>query len=534
MKTSRNLLALASATLLLAATANSQAQYTLLHSFAGPPNDGQYPLGSLTQVGTTLYGMTLRGGSGNIGTIFQISTDGSGYTNLHSFAGYPIDGDAPNGSLTLNGTILYGMTEWGGSAYPAAGTIFQINTDGSGYTNLHSFAGPANDGDQPLGSLTLNGTTLYGMAWDGGSNLYYGTIFRINTDGSGYTTLHSFAGYPIDGAKPVGDVTLVGSNLYGMTSGGGASNTGTIFRINADGSGYTNLYSFGSIVNDGSTPGGDVTLVGSTLYGMTCGGGSSGSGTVFRINTDGSGYTNLHSFGSVANDGSQPCRSLTLVGSTLYGMTWGGGTSNTGTVFRINTDGSGYTNLHSFGSVANDGANPAGDVTLVGSTLYGMTFSGGTSNLGVIFSLTLPGPLTVKKLQAKVNFNPAKSDMDTCNLTASPALESGFSVTNQTVTVDIGDAQATFTLNAKGSSKSATNSCKFTYARKTKVWTLTASMKKGSWATPWAVYGVTNATTLKAGVTVKMPVTVTIGTNAFATEESLTYKATAGKSGTLK
>jgi hypothetical protein len=145
-----------------------------------------------------------------------------------------------------------------------------------------------------------------------------------------------------------------------------------------------------------------------------------------------------------------------------------------------------------------------------------------------------PGPLTVEKLQAKVNFNPAKPNKDTCNLTASPALESGFSVANQKVTVDIGDAQATFTLNAKGSSKSSTNSCKFTYAKKTGVWTLTASMKKGEWATAWATYGVTNATTAKAGMTVKMPVTVTIGTKTFATEESLLYKATAGKSGALK
>jgi hypothetical protein len=163
--------------------------------------------------------------------------------------------------------------------------------------------------------------------------------------------------------------------------------------------------------------------------------------------------------------------------------------------------------------------------------------SGLSGPLGLAFSplpSPIPGPLTVKKLQAKVNLNPSKSDIDTCSLTASPALESGFSVANQTVTVNVGNAVASFTLNAKGSSKSSTNSCKLTYAKKTEVWTLTALMKKGSWATPWAEYGVTNATTPEAGVTVKMPVTVTIGTNTFATDESLLYKATAGKSGTLK
>ena len=157
------------------------------------------------------------------------------------------------------------------------------------------------------------------------------------------------------------------------------------------------------------------------------------------------------------------------------------------------------------------------------------------SGLNGPFALAFsPGVLTVKKFQAKVNLNPAKTDMDSCSLTASPALGAGFSVTNQTVTVDVGGALATFTLNAKGSSKSSTNSCKLTYAKKTEAWTLTASMKKGSWADAWAAYGVTNATTSKDGVTVKLPVSVTIGIGVFSAEESLNYKATADKSGTLK
>jgi len=154
-------------------------------------------------------------------------------------------------------------------------------------------------------------------------------------------------------------------------------------------------------------------------------------------------------------------------------------------------------------------------------------------NLPVALAFS-PGPLTVTKLQAKVNLNPSKSDIDTCSLTATLGLESGFSVTNQTVTVNVGGALATFTLNAKGSSKTSTNSCKLSYAKKTEVWTLTASLRKGSWATVWAAYGVTNATTARAGVTVTMPVGLTIGTGAFAGEESLTYKATADKSGSLK
>jgi len=538
MKTSRNLIALASSTLMLAATANTEARYGLIHSFDGSANDGGSPYGSLTLVGSDLYGMASEGGTSDNGTIFQLNSNGHDYTTLYSFGTVDNDGASPYGSLTLVGSNLYGMAYSGGDN--DNGTIFQISTDGSGYTNLYSFGTVDNDGANPNGSLTLVGSTLFGMTYSGGDN-NNGTIFQINTDGSGYTNLYSFGTVDNDGANPYGSLTLVGSILFGMTSEGGTYSDGTIFQINTDGSGYTNLYSFGTVDNDGANPEGDVTLVGSTLFGMANNGGIYSYGTIFQINTDGSGYTNLYSFGIDDNDGANPYGDVTLVGSNLFGMTSDGGINSEGTIFGMNIDGSGYTNLYTFGTVNNDGAYPNGDVTLAGSTLFGMTSEGGTSNNGVIFSLSLPsltatgpGQFTIKKFQATVNLDPAKTNLDTWSLTATPPLGLGFSVTNQTVTVDVGGAQATFSLNAKGSSKSSTNSCDLTYTKKTEVWTLTASMKKGSWATDWAGFGVTNATTPKAGMTVTLPVSVTVGTNTFATEESLQYKATEGKSGTLR
>jgi uncharacterized repeat protein (TIGR03803 family) len=363
------------------------ATYTLLHSFADD-GTGYSPDGSLTLSGSTLYGMA-HGVFDYAAVIFKINSDGTGYAILHEFGNSVGDETIPSGSLTLSGPTLYGMTQDGGSG--DRGTVFKINTDGTGYTILHSFTGGSGDG-APLGSLTLSGSILYGMTWGGGAyeTIYGGdgVIFKMNTDGTGFTILHDFD--RVNGAHPSGSLTLSGSTLYGMTYYGGEfSNRGTVFKINSDGTRFTVLHSFSW--PDGQYPNGDLTLSGSTLYGMTLIGGSGAAGTVFKINSSGTGYTILHNFGGSDFDGATPSGSLTLSGSTLYGMTSRGGNNfggtGGGTVFKINSDGTGYTILHDF--TGGDGFGPDASPTLSGSTLYGMTSQGGTNDAGVIFALAL-------------------------------------------------------------------------------------------------------------------------------------------------
>jgi uncharacterized repeat protein (TIGR03803 family) len=196
--------------------------------------------------------------------------------------------------------------------------------------------------------LILSGNTLYGTARTGGF-LGVGTVFRINTDGTCFTNLHSFAGIYSsgnnEGGVPEGSLVLSGNNLYGTTVGGGGSGVGTVFRINTDGTCFTNLYSFtaplGNINSDGAEPIGGVTLSGNTLYGTAFMGGSSGNGTVFAIKTDGTGFTNLHSFTatsgtkSINSDGAVPYASLLFSGNNLYGMASAGGSTGNGTLFRL-------------------------------------------------------------------------------------------------------------------------------------------------------------------------------------------------------
>ena len=71
-----------------------------------------------------------------------------------------------------------------------------------------------------------------------------------------------------------------------------------------------------------------MILSGNTLYGTATDGGSSGNGTVFAVNTDGTGFTNLHSFTALDlyytnSDGANPYAGLILSGNTLYGTAHG-------------------------------------------------------------------------------------------------------------------------------------------------------------------------------------------------------------------
>ncbi|MEA3488906.1 MAG: choice-of-anchor tandem repeat GloVer-containing protein [Candidatus Omnitrophota bacterium] len=365
-------------------------EFQVIHEFAGGADDGEKPYGSLIMGSGTLYGMTSKGGDSNLGTIFKINPNGSGFNLLHEFAGYPDDGYAPQGSLIMDPVTLtlYGMAHTGGDSW--RGTVFRINPDGTGYNLLHEFAGGADDGRYPYGSLVMDSGTLYGMTSEGGDS-NKGTVFRVNSGGTGFTLLHDFAGGADDGYSPLGDLIMDSGTLYGMTKWGGDSNFGTIFKINPDGGGFTLLHEFTGGADDGSRPRGSLMIDSGTLYGMTIYGGT-GRGVVFSINADGTGFNPLHKFYDVANGG-YPYGSLIMDSGKLYGMA-----NYAGTVFEINPDGTGFNNLHEFHGGVGDGLDPRGRLIMDSGTLYGMTYDGGGSYKGTIFSLTLAGGGEVPEL----------------------------------------------------------------------------------------------------------------------------------------
>jgi len=402
----------AAALSIIANVARGQATLptNILYSFTGTgAGVGVLPEGALLQSGSDFYGLTVYGGTDNDGTMFQFDPATDDVTLLHTFSGSTTDGANPYASLIQSGSNLYGMTALGGSYVtprnqPANfGALFQYNLGTKTETMLYPFAGSPNDGSKPYGSLIQSGSVLYGLTSTGGASSL-GALIQYNVTTGNENVLHDFAGGTSDGSTPFGSLIQSGSVLYGMTIAGGTGGTdgdGAIFDYDLAANAESMIYSFGGSTTDGAGPAGSLIRSGSNLYGMTSAGGAQGLGTIFQYNLLTGDETLLYSFQGGPADGADPIGSLILSGSTLYGLTNEGGSPNgagLGTVFDYDLTTGTENVLHYFTGSPTDGAFPRGDLTLSGSTLYGMTAEGGTDDGGVIFSITVPEPASVSLL----------------------------------------------------------------------------------------------------------------------------------------
>jgi len=425
-------------TLLLSPASRGQL-FTNLHSFTTfTTSDGGSPNGGMIMVSNVLYGTTPSGGSNYEGTVFRINPDGTGYSVIYNFsaatapggfgeggggiivgggaggegegdlASTNADGYRPNGNLVAIGNTLYGTAQNGGTN--GYGTVFSLHTDGSGFTAIHYFTPPSSaptnaDGMSPNAGLVLSGNTLYGTTRQGSTN-GAGAVFAINTDGSGFAILHSFQvttynsttftfGSP-DGSNPQTHLTLDPfGTLYGTTTYGGANGGGTLFSLNTNGTGFTDLHDFNSTV-DGQFPNA-VTVVSNQVYGTASGGGPNYAGTLFTMNTNGANFNVLQTFG-YSSAGNSPYADLIFSSNVLYGAFNSDAVDYSGMVFAEYADGSGFTPLYTFStkdfvSDANsDGSYPIG-LLLTNGVLYGTAQGGGSSGNGTVFSLSsLPAP----------------------------------------------------------------------------------------------------------------------------------------------
>jgi len=227
------------------------ATFSVLHNFSaldsqtGTNADGALPRGGLILSGDKLYGTTSVGGAGGNGVVFSIGTNGANFTTLYSFA--PLDtftatnadGAIPYGGLVLLSNTLYGTTFAGGSG--GRGTIFSLSTNGSGFTVRHHFSATDSvtrtntDGASPSAGLISFSNVLYGTASAGGTGAA-GAVFALSFGSGQFSTLHSFtaltgSGTNAYGAFPVAPVLRLANSLYGTAFSGGPGAAGTVFRI---------------------------------------------------------------------------------------------------------------------------------------------------------------------------------------------------------------------------------------------------------------------------------------------------------------
>jgi uncharacterized repeat protein (TIGR03803 family) len=384
----------------------------VLYSF-GPPPDGANSSSALIEDASgNLYGTTSFGGnSTGRGIVFRLTPSQQGYTEaiLHSFSANS-DGGNPNAGVIADSSgILYGTAYLGGPN--SNGSVYDLTSSGSTYTEttLYAFQG-GTDGMNPQGALIRNGagdlfgTTIYG----GGKGL--GNVFELKRSGTTYTkrTLYSFKG-GTDGALPRVKLlagpskTLFGTTLNGGTTGcavSGYSGCGIVFELAPSGGRRykeTVIYRFQG-GKDGANPYADLIADSSgVLYGTTGNGGGTGCGgpgcgVAYKLVPNASGYTEsvIWRFRG-GNDGQAPSAGL-LAGANgaLYGTTLFGGTTGNGTVFVLTPSGARYrhTVLHSFAGAPNDGANPTADLIFgAKGALFSTTYGGGTYGNGTVFKL---------------------------------------------------------------------------------------------------------------------------------------------------
>jgi uncharacterized repeat protein (TIGR03803 family) len=418
------------------------AGYATVSQFAGT-TQGFYPYGGVlvthaSAAVQTLYGTTESGGDKKCnfecGTVWTAQSTGAPVP-IYAFKG-AIDGEEPLGYPVMDAKgALYGTTSGGGQKYPPWwGLVYKLTYAKKAWvkTDVHVFNG--NDGDGPQ-QLVLLGNKLVGTSASGtGAGNCCGNVFEMNTDGSAFSVIHTFTTRRSNQGEtpafgPLAYDARTGA-LYGETRFGGhfdsfacVQGCGVLFKLTPQGAGYTYsvLYTF-KYLDDGGLPNGGLTLIDdgttATMYGNAATGGIHncgtslpvGCGTVFSY-ADPGGFATIYEFKGPQpeySDAVTPENSLAYVSGRLYGTSNAGGVplgsgQKYGTIFSVDIKAKTDTVLHTFSSYPKDGGVPYGGPTLVktkrGLVLYGTTFQGGSNKACPVHAPTPTGCGTIWRYQ---------------------------------------------------------------------------------------------------------------------------------------
>jgi len=204
----------------------------LLYSF-GQGTDGAVPVGGvLFDKAGSLYGTTSMGGAYGYGTVYQLKRSGSVWTEtiLYNFQDGNDGGTPYAGLIRDKSGNLYGATVSGGSGQ--GGTVFELTpgTGGWTFTVLYSIAGWSVSG--PFRDLFLDASgDIYGTTHCDGT-YQTGTVYELTPSNGTWTEKWEYdfqtsGGYFLF-SSPVVDKE---GNVYGTASVGGPNNYGVVFEI---------------------------------------------------------------------------------------------------------------------------------------------------------------------------------------------------------------------------------------------------------------------------------------------------------------
>lgn len=286
-------------------------------------------------------------------------------------------------TLSLKGQthVFYGTAEslYGGTCLfkydPVKDTGMQVYLfDSSQYFDNDYQSGPV---------MQANNGLLYGMMYRGGL-FGGGFLYNFNTATNRENVLLHFN--KTTGMHPYGGLLQVSdSMLYGMTSQGGKSNDGVIFRYNIYTGQYVILFNFDSATNGAQPTGTLMQATNGLLYGCTnTGGPGVGNGVFFSFNIHTLTYRIIASalanpfFGSV----------IQATNGFIYGTTASGGSRAYGRIFCYDPIADTFATVYSFYGFlyADSAAAPMGPlIQAPNGLMYGMTEFGGINSNGMAY-----------------------------------------------------------------------------------------------------------------------------------------------------
>jgi uncharacterized repeat protein (TIGR03803 family) len=389
------LAALSVVAILLLPSAQAQT-FTVLHAFSGG-GDGANPDSGVTlDNADNIYGTTFEGGfthgscSSGCGTVFKL-TQSDGHPVLHTiyaFQGPSQDGSEPGASMVFGPDgALYGTTVSGGMG--DIGTVYRLAPQPSLCRNIscswieshYSFPRGDMDGGPPSpGALIFDSLgNMYGTASFGGAG-DCGLVYEMSLRGGTWTQTALYNFEEPTSCEPFGGVIFDASgNLYGTTTRGGPADRGTIYQLTPHGITWseTVLYDFTGHEDGGYPQAGLISDGNGGFYGAASQS-TPGGGTIFHLAQSG-GAWNFNVIFSLPGNGTGVLRDLTMdAAGNLYGATYTGGAFGRGSIIKLAPSNGGwtYTDLQDFDG-GFDGAEPACNIAIDASgRLYGTAFYG--------------------------------------------------------------------------------------------------------------------------------------------------------------